>query len=81
MSKKVVEDPLIYGQCALIVDGMSMRAQTEYDPSLKREIGKVDYGFGPVGDVDATDALVFMCVGLHGGWSLPVGYVLASRCK
>ena len=81
LSAKVRENPLRYGQCSLVIGGISIREQTEWDASTKQEIGKMDFGFGPEGETDATEAVVFLCVGLYGGWTLPVGYVLTSRCK
>ncbi|QQP53180.1 THAP domain-containing protein 9 [Caligus rogercresseyi] len=55
---------------------MSLKELVEFDKTLKRTFGTVDYGslhFGE-SEIAAKEAIVFMLVGLKGHWKLPVGY-------
>lgn len=61
-------------------DAMAIRREIEWDAARKVHVGFVDFGDGPVDEVEATEALVFMAVGLVGSWKIPVGYILI-KCK
>lgn len=79
LSAKFKENPFLYGQCSLMVDGMSIRKFVSWDPASRSNVGFVDMGFGPIESRGvATEALVFHCVGLCGKYELPVGYVLIN---
>lgn len=70
-----------YRDCALIVDGMYVKSGVVYNKSKGCYEGFANFGediiaFDP--DVIATEALVFMLVGLKGHWKSPVGYVLCN---
>lgn len=80
LSSQISKNPWLYGECSLMLDGMAIRKKIEWDSSTKRNVGYVDYGAGPEGDIEATEALVFMAVGLVGSWKLPIGYALIN-CK
>ena len=67
----------------LIVDAMSIHKMTIYDQSRKSFVGLVDYGTAipEANATEATEALVFMIVGLTGNWKHPIGYVLQDKCS
>lgn len=67
--------------CSILLDGMSIKKACDLDAASGRLIGYVDLGHGQApDDADdvplATDALVFMVVGLAAPWKLPFGYFL-----
>lgn len=67
--------------CSIILDGMSIKKACELDSSSGRLIGYVDLGHSQdPQDTDdlplATEALVFMVVGLAAPWKMPFGYFL-----
>ncbi|KAH7969829.1 hypothetical protein HPB52_022350 [Rhipicephalus sanguineus] len=69
--------------CSIVLDGMSIKKGCELDTPSGRLIGFVDLGNsqGPI-DADnvplATDALVFMVVGVAAPWKMPFGYFLSA---
>ena len=70
----------ISAECALSVDEMSIRKTVTYSRTKDRFIGSVDLGAGEVDDSRlATNALVFMAVGLKGSWRHPVAYFLTDH--
>ena len=68
-------------EVVLVVDAMSLHKGTMWDPISKQYVGNVDYGTAaPEVSTDlATDALVFMIVGLSGHFKQPIGYVLYNK--
>ena len=68
-------------EVVLVVDAISLHKGTMWDPISKRYFGKVDYGTAvPEVSTDlATDALVFMTVGLSGHFKHPIGYVFYNK--
>ena len=65
-------------EVVLVVDAMSLHKATMWGPISNQYVGNVDYGTAvPEVCTDlATDALVFMIVGLSGHFKHPTGYVL-----
>ncbi len=70
--------------CALMLDAMHIRSRAMYNKSLDKYEGFIN--FGPdldLGDANrevlATEALVFMLVGLTGRWKFPIGYFLINK--
>lgn len=62
--------------CALIVDGMSIRKQLNWDTKTQKYVGVCDYGEEinlEAKDTEATEALVMMVVGLRNRWKWPIG--------
>ena len=68
-------------EVVLVVDAMSLHKGTIWDPISKQYVGNVDYGAAvPEVPTDlATDALVFMIVGLSGNFKHPIGYMLYNK--
>ena len=67
--------------CALMMDGMVVRKQVLYDTKNMKYSGFVDCG-GIVAEStedQATEALVFLVVGLKHFWKCPIGYFLTNK--
>lgn len=71
-------DKKIY--CALIIDEMKIKTTPEWHTNAGRKYGHVDFGFDFVTDnsEEATDALVFLLVGINTTWKVPIGYFLVK---
>jgi len=80
LSKKSTLDPS-YKDCALIFDAIHLKSGLVYEHNRGTYDGFVDFGKDIVGfdeDKVATEAMVFMLVGLKGSWKCPIGYVLEN---
>ena len=77
LKSKVEEEPAIYSNCSLMLDGMSIRKHVEWDLIQKQMVGFVNLGEGPL-EEEAGEALVVMAVGLQGRWKVPVAYILIN---
>ena len=61
-----------------MLDAMSIRKHVQYNPHTQSMSGFVDMGDG-ISETDfATEALVFMVVGLQGHWKAPIAYFLTK---
>jgi hypothetical protein len=81
LRQKVEEDPVTYGQCSLMLDGMSLRKELQWDASSNEIVGCVDLGGIVEGSEDpqiATEALVFMAVGMNAPWKIPIAYFFTT---
>ncbi len=67
--------------CALIIDAMSIRKQTVYDPKVDTYAGFSDYGGALQEPCEqlASEALVFLLVRLRGHWKCPIPYFLTDK--
>ena len=67
--------------CCLIIDGMSIKKQTLWDPKKEQYSGFVNYGPVPPEDPEtlASESLVFILVGTRTRWKCPIGYFLADK--
>ena len=67
--------------CCLIIDAMSIRKQTVWDPKKDQCAGFVNYGEVTPEDPDtlASEALVFLLVGTRSHWKCPIGYFLGDK--
>ncbi len=63
--------------CAILVDEMSIKKEVLWDRKNKKFAGNTDYG--SILDSIATNALVFMAVGLKKPWFHPIAYFLVDR--
>ena len=80
--EKLVEKDHKHADSCLVVDGMGIKESREWDKNKDRIIGFTDYGEGIVLDDPeeiASEAIVFMLVGMRKHWKYPVGYVLANK--
>lgn len=81
--KRQVSNDIDMSDCALLLDGMAIRKQIIYDQAKSKYIGFVDYGnlVPENSEAYASEALVFMLVGLKSKWKCPVGYFLIDKCN
>ena len=72
------EESWKYRDCCLIIDGMKIKKMMEYDTTISNFTGFVDLGegFQAEGEHLATEALVFMIVGIRGHWKQAIAYFL-----
>lgn len=67
--------------CFLVIDAMSTRKQSLWDPKQDKYVGFVDYG--PIASEKpntlASEAVVFLLVGARSHWKCPIGYFLADK--
>ena len=65
----------------LVLDAMALHKGTIWDPKSKQYVGTVDYGTAmpEVPDDLATEALVFMIVGVNGHFKHPIAYALQDK--
>lgn len=61
-----------------MVDAMSIRKQIQYDSHSQKMSGFVDLGDGIDESCEASEALVFMVVGLQGHWKAPIAYFITN---
>ncbi|KAM3605598.1 uncharacterized protein V6R79_001603 [Siganus canaliculatus] len=67
-----------YGCVTLMLDAMAIKKHVQYDPQTQTMCGFVDMG-DHLNQTDiASEALVFMVVGLQGYWKAPIGYYLTK---
>ena len=67
--------------CSVMIDSMSIRKHIDWDPVQQRMTGFTDLGAGSLdsdSQVEASEALVFMAVGLTRHWKVPLGYFLIA---
>ncbi|KAK0145095.1 DNA transposase THAP9 [Merluccius polli] len=74
LQRKSLEDHDQFGQVCLMLDGMSIRKQVLYDAHTGTMRGFVDIGMGVDETTEASEALVFMVVGLKSHWKMPVAF-------
>ena len=67
--------------CMLMLDAMSLKKEVVYDPKTNKYAGFIDCGNFLASSEDslATEALVFMAVGLTGSWKYPMAYYLVDH--
>ena len=67
--------------CTLMMDAMEIRKQVLYDAKNRKYSGFVDYGqiIAENSENEASEALVFLLVGLKQYWKCPIGYFLANK--
>ncbi|PIK46483.1 putative DNA transposase THAP9-like [Apostichopus japonicus] len=79
--QKETEKDVTMADCALLVDAMSIRKQTEWNHIKKQFEGFVNYG-GVVAEPNddlATECLVFMAVGIKQSWKHVIGYFFVNK--
>lgn len=73
-----IDDSERYRYCAVVVDGMSIHKDKQWDANLGRYVGAVDFGFDEVTSETASEAYVVMAVGLKGNWKVPLAYFMVN---
>lgn len=78
LERRCKEDSAKYGCVALMLDAMAIKKHVQYNPHTQSMSGFVDLGDGNNETDVATEALVFMGVGLQGHWKAPIAYYLTA---
>lgn len=78
LEKKRKDDQAKYGRVALMLDAMAIRKHVPYNPHNQSMSGFVDMGDGSNETDVATEALVFLVVGLQGHWKAPIAHYLTK---
>lgn len=79
--KEMAAEDSLKRHCMLVLDAMAIKKEVVYDPKNNKYAGFIDCGNLLASSEDnlATEALVFMTVGLTGNWKYPVAYYLADH--
>ena len=68
--------------CCLVLDAMAIRKQVQWEPANNKYSGFVDYGPLEASKITASEALVFLLVGMRSHWEEPLeatDWVLLNR--
>ena len=76
LERRCQGDPTKYRCVSLMLDAMSIKKHVQYNPHTESMSGFVDMGDGNNENDVASEALVFMVVGLQGHWKAPIAYFL-----
>ena len=79
LKQRVDTLPALSKICALLMDEVSLKSNTFYDPSKDSIICLEEYGKGSSLDLVATSALVVMVRGVISNWKQPVSYYLVHE--
>uniref|UniRef100_A0A8D1N548 THAP domain containing 9 n=1 Tax=Sus scrofa TaxID=9823 RepID=A0A8D1N548_PIG len=84
LQQKVENGDQLYQYCSLIIKGISLKQQLQWDPSSHQLQGFMDFGLGKL-DADemplASETVVLMAVGISGHWRTPLGYFFVNRAS
>lgn len=77
LERKVQAEPESCTNACLMLDAIPLKKHIDFEPASGKYVGFTDLGNG-VGEEEeeASEALVFMVVGLRGHWKTPIGYFL-----
>lgn len=78
LGRRHQEDEGKYSSVTLMLDAMSIKSHIQHDPQMQTMIGYVDMGDRANETDIASEALVFMVVGLQGYWKAPIAYYLTK---
>lgn len=84
LQQKVENGDQRYQSCSLMIKGLSLTQQLQWDPSSHHLQGFMDFGLGTL-DADemplASETILLTAVGISGHWSTPLGYFFVSRAS
>eukprot|EP00069_Balaena_mysticetus_P010167 bmy_20586T0 len=84
LQRKVENGDQLYQYCSLIIKGISLKQQLQWDPSSHHLLGFMDFGLGKL-DADetplASETVLLMAVGISGHWRTPLGYFFVNRAS
>ncbi|XP_010627249.1 DNA transposase THAP9 [Fukomys damarensis] len=82
LQQKVESGDQRYQYCSLIIKGIPLKQQLQWDPSSQSLQGFMDFGLGKL-DADETplaaETVLLMAVGIFGHWRVPLGYFFVNR--
>lgn len=67
--------------CCLVLDAMAIRKQVLWESANNKYSGFVDYGPLQAPKITASEALVFLLVGLRSHWKQPIAYFLTDKAS
>ena len=79
---KALQEKKWMSDVVLVVDGMKLCSEAVWDTKAQKFVGNINYGTAipELVDGEATEALVFMVVGMTGNWKHPITFVLQDKC-
>lgn len=84
LQQRVENGDQLYQYCSLIIKGISLKEQLQWDPSSHHLQGFMDFGLGKL-DADemplASETILLMAVGVSGHWRTPLGYFFVNRAS
>ncbi|XP_045851870.1 DNA transposase THAP9 isoform X1 [Meles meles] len=84
LQRRVENGDQLYQYCSLIIKGVSLKQQLQWDPSSHHLQGFMDFGLGIL-DADetplASETVLLMAVGISGHWRTPLGYFFVNRAS
>ncbi|XP_008691521.2 DNA transposase THAP9 isoform X2 [Ursus americanus] len=84
LQRRVENGDQLYQYCSLIIKGISLKQQLQWDPSNHHLQGFMDFGLGIL-DADetplASETVLLMAVGISGHWRTPLGYFFVNRAS
>jgi hypothetical protein len=83
LSQEIACSP-VNKDCCLVIDAMSIRKQTLWNPEKDQYSGFVDFGDeipAVQSEKIASEALVFLLVGTRSHWKCPIGYFLTDKAN
>lgn len=84
LQRRVENGDQLYQYCSLIIKGVSLKQQLQWDPSSHHLQGFMDFGLGIL-DADetplASETILLMAVGISGHWRTPLGYFFVNRAS
>ena len=78
LERRCQGDPSKYGRVSIMLDAMSIKKHVQYNSHTESMSGFVNLGDGNSETDVASEALVFMVVGLQGYWKAPIAYFLTK---
>lgn len=81
LGAKQMADPTNYGRVCPMLDAMAIKKHITYDQSSRKMFGFEDLGKGSDDERIASEALVFMVVGIQGHWKAPIGYFITNTLR
>ncbi|XP_069341666.1 DNA transposase THAP9 [Eulemur rufifrons] len=84
LQRRVEGGDQLYQYCSLIIKGVSLEQQLQWDPRSHSLQGFMDFGLGKL-DADetplASETILLMAVGIFGHWRTPLGYFFVNRAS
>ncbi|XP_070249783.1 DNA transposase THAP9 [Myotis yumanensis] len=84
LQQRVENGDQLYQYCSLIIKGVPLKQQVQWDPSSQHLQGFMDFGLGKL-DADemplASETILLMAVGICGHWRTPLGYFFVNRAS
>ncbi|XP_012502625.1 PREDICTED: DNA transposase THAP9 [Propithecus coquereli] len=84
LQRRAEKGDQLYQYCSLLIKGVPLTQQLQWDPGSHSWQGFMDFGLGKL-DADetplASEAILLMAVGIFGHWRTPLGYFFVNRAS